>query len=74
MRLKETVARKHVHSWKLVQDENDYSYGGTRRVTRDCADCGVRQRASWCVDDDVNRTPDSLVHLADTEWTAVDGT
>lgn len=64
LRLRESVVRKHIHSWKLV---------GIGRISscillgRQCADCDLQQHGfiPYAAEQEL---PESLWCLADTTW------
>jgi hypothetical protein len=69
MPLRESVVRRHVHSWTQKSVTRD-DYSLTKSVRRECTDCREQQDAtlvcwkySWL--------PDSLLHLADDAWATV---
>lgn len=63
MRLKESTQKKHVHSWARLGDSPFSS-----RIERKCSECDLVQSATkdeYILDG----VPESLLHLADLDWT-----
>jgi hypothetical protein len=70
MRLREPFVKRHICTWKLVQDQRHYAVA-ERIVIRECLECWQRQTAIIRKDSEADATPDSLVHLADADWRTV---
>ena len=64
MRLKETVSKKHIHSWAPVDKKLAPSGWYVQRI---CQDCKLVQ-AGLLDHSEASGLPASLLHLGDTDW------